>query len=44
MDDIPAAKARLLAAGCRWWRRDLPRCYLADPFGLVFNLGQREGA
>jgi len=39
--DVGAAKARLVAAGCALLEEDatLPRCYLRDPFGLVFNLG-----
>ena len=39
--DVSTAKARLLAAGCRLVEEDpaVPRCYLEDPFGLVFNLG-----
>lgn len=43
VDDFAAAKARLLAAGCRVENEDpaVPRCYLRDPFGLVFNLAQR---
>ena len=42
-DDFPALKARLLAAGCVIEAEDpsVPRCYLRDPFGLIFNLGQR---
>jgi predicted enzyme related to lactoylglutathione lyase len=40
--DLQAEKARLIAAGCVVVEEDasLPRCYLRDPFGLVFNLGQ----
>ena len=40
--DIQAAKNDLLAAGCVLVEEDpsVPRCYLRDPFGLVFNLGQ----
>jgi predicted enzyme related to lactoylglutathione lyase len=39
--DVQAEKARLCAAGCVVVEEDpaLPRCYLRDPFGLVFNLG-----
>jgi catechol 2,3-dioxygenase-like lactoylglutathione lyase family enzyme len=39
--DVRATKARLLAAGCTLVEEDpgLPRCYLRDPFGVVFNLG-----
>jgi hypothetical protein len=40
--DVEAAKQRLIAAGCAVVEKDpaLPRCYLRDPYGLVFNLGQ----
>ena len=40
--DVAAAKARLLAAGCTLIEEDagVPRCYLRDPYGLVFNLGR----
>jgi catechol 2,3-dioxygenase-like lactoylglutathione lyase family enzyme len=38
--DVEAAKKELVAAGCRIEEEDpsVPRCYLRDPFGLVFNL------
>jgi catechol 2,3-dioxygenase-like lactoylglutathione lyase family enzyme len=44
--DVQAAKAHLLAAGCVLVEEDLsvPRCYLRDPFGLVFNIGQTASA
>ena len=40
--DVQAEKQRLIAAGCVLVEEDpsLPRCYLRDPFGLVFNLGR----
>ena len=40
--DVQAAKSELLAAGCVLVEEDpsVPRCYLRDPFGLVFNLGK----
>jgi catechol 2,3-dioxygenase-like lactoylglutathione lyase family enzyme len=40
--DVQTAKKDLLAAGCVLVEEDLsvPRCYLRDPFGLVFNVGQ----
>jgi predicted enzyme related to lactoylglutathione lyase len=40
--DVQAAKKRLLAAGCTLLEEDasLPRCYLRDPYGIVFNIGQ----
>jgi catechol 2,3-dioxygenase-like lactoylglutathione lyase family enzyme len=42
--DLPAARARLLAAGCSVLEEDaaLPRCYVRDPFGMVFNIAQRR--
>jgi len=44
VDDLDAAKAKLVAAGCRIEEEDpsLPRCYLSDPFGLTFNIEQRS--
>jgi len=43
VDDLAAAKTRLLAAGCRLVEEDaaIPRLYLNDPFGLTFNVGER---
>jgi catechol 2,3-dioxygenase-like lactoylglutathione lyase family enzyme len=40
--DVAATKARLLAAGCGLVEEDasVPRCYLRDPFGIVFNVGR----
>jgi catechol 2,3-dioxygenase-like lactoylglutathione lyase family enzyme len=40
--DVQAAKRRLLAAGCTLVEEDaaLPRCYVRDPFGVVFNIGK----
>jgi uncharacterized protein YndB with AHSA1/START domain/predicted enzyme related to lactoylglutathione lyase len=40
--DLAAARSRLLAAGCVVMEEDaaLPRCYMRDPFGVVFNIGQ----
>jgi catechol 2,3-dioxygenase-like lactoylglutathione lyase family enzyme len=42
--DLEAAKQTLIAAGCRIEQEDpsIPRCYMRDPFGLVFNLNQRK--
>jgi catechol 2,3-dioxygenase-like lactoylglutathione lyase family enzyme len=44
--DVQTAKRDLLAAGCVLVEEDasVPRCYLQDPFGLVFNLGQTASA
>ncbi len=41
--DVPAARTRLLAAGCALIEEDpnVPRCYLRDPYGITFNIGQR---
>jgi catechol 2,3-dioxygenase-like lactoylglutathione lyase family enzyme len=38
--DVAGAKQKLLAAGCAVVAEDpsLPRCYIRDPHGLVFNL------
>jgi catechol 2,3-dioxygenase-like lactoylglutathione lyase family enzyme len=42
--DIQATKTRLLAAGCTLVEEDpaVPRCYIRDPFGLVFNIEETE--
>jgi hypothetical protein len=41
--DVQATKAALVAAGCTIVEENpsIPRCYLRDPFGLLFNLGRR---
>jgi predicted enzyme related to lactoylglutathione lyase len=38
--DVEAAKKELVDAGCCVEQEDpsVPRCYLRDPFGLMFNL------
>ncbi len=40
--DVQEAKKELLAAGCVLVEEDpsIPRCYMRDPIGLVFNLGR----
>jgi len=40
--DVQAAKKRLVAAGCTVVEEDasVPRCYVKDAYGLVFNIGQ----
>lgn len=40
--DIQATKSRLVAAGCTVVDENptVPRCYIRDPFGLVFNIEQ----
>jgi catechol 2,3-dioxygenase-like lactoylglutathione lyase family enzyme len=41
--DFQSAKQTLLAAGCTIDEEDrsVPRCYVRDPHGLVFNIDQR---
>jgi catechol 2,3-dioxygenase-like lactoylglutathione lyase family enzyme len=41
--DVQATKAALVAAGCTIVEENpnIPRCYVRDPFGLLFNLGER---
>jgi predicted enzyme related to lactoylglutathione lyase len=40
--DIESAKQKLIASGCTVQEEDssIPRCYLRDPYGVVFNIGQ----
>jgi catechol 2,3-dioxygenase-like lactoylglutathione lyase family enzyme len=40
--DVTQAKERLLAQGCALLEEDpdIPRCYMRDPFGLIFNVTQ----
>ncbi|HZD33049.1 MAG TPA: VOC family protein [Candidatus Angelobacter sp.] len=40
--DVEAAKARLLAKGCVIVKDQphFPRCYVKDPFGLIYNLSK----
>jgi predicted enzyme related to lactoylglutathione lyase len=42
VSDVQAAKKRLLASGCIVQEEDdsIPRCYVRDPYGFVFNLGK----
>jgi hypothetical protein len=42
--DVAATKAALLAAGCELVeeRPAIPRCYMRDPNGLVFNLDAKS--
>jgi len=44
--DVAATKAHLISAGCTLVEEDpnLPRCYLRDPFGVVFNVGRAPGS
>jgi predicted enzyme related to lactoylglutathione lyase len=41
--DFQAAKQQMVAAGCRVENEDptMPRCYMRDPFGLIFNLAEK---
>jgi predicted enzyme related to lactoylglutathione lyase len=41
--DFATAKQKLIAAGCRVENEDpsVPRCYMRDPFGLIFNLDEK---
>jgi hypothetical protein len=38
--DVAEARQRLLKSGCEVVKDepDFPRCYLKDPFGLIYNL------
>jgi predicted enzyme related to lactoylglutathione lyase len=40
--DIEAAKRQLIAAGCTVIEENpkIPRCYIRDPYGMIFNVGQ----
>ncbi|HVR06474.1 MAG TPA: VOC family protein [Thermoanaerobaculia bacterium] len=40
VDDVAAARLRLARAGCVTIKDepDFPRCYVQDPFGLIYNL------
>jgi catechol 2,3-dioxygenase-like lactoylglutathione lyase family enzyme len=42
--DVALARAQLLAAGCVVVEEDpsVPRCYVRDPQGLVFNIGRKR--
>jgi len=44
--DVQATKQKLVAAGCEVIEEDpsVPRCYVRDPFGLVFNIGQASSS
>jgi hypothetical protein len=43
VDALGKAKSRLIAAGCEVVEEDpsVPRVYLRDRFGLVFNITER---
>ncbi|MGA7674706.1 MAG: VOC family protein [Rhizomicrobium sp.] len=40
VDDVEQAKRRLVMSGCEIVKDepDFPRCYVKDPFGLIYNL------
>ena len=40
VDNVVGAKQRLVEEGCEVVKDepDFPRCYVKDPFGLIFNL------
>jgi len=40
VDDVLDAKQRLVQQGCEVVKDepDFPRCYIKDPFGLIYNL------
>ena len=42
VENIEEAKARLIKSGCEMVKDEpeFPRCYLRDPFGLVYNLSR----
>jgi predicted enzyme related to lactoylglutathione lyase len=43
--DIEAAERQLIAAGCTVTEENpkIPRCYIRDPYGMIFNVGQSTG-
>jgi predicted enzyme related to lactoylglutathione lyase len=45
VQDIQAAKQQLVAAGCTVIEENpkVPRCYIRDPYGMIFNVGQAPG-
>jgi catechol 2,3-dioxygenase-like lactoylglutathione lyase family enzyme len=42
VDNVEEARQRLVAAGCEVVKDEpeFPRCYVRDPFGLVYNLNR----
>jgi Glyoxalase-like domain len=45
VDSVAEAKQRLLRQGCEVVKDEpeFPRCYMKDPFGLIYNLTARTG-
>jgi len=43
VEDVAATKADLIARGCVVLKDEpaFPRCYVQDPFGLIYNLARR---
>jgi len=43
--DIQEAKRQLVAAGCNVIEENpqIPRCYIKDPYGMIFNVEQSAG-
>jgi catechol 2,3-dioxygenase-like lactoylglutathione lyase family enzyme len=43
--DVETAKARLVQNGCEVVKDEpaFPRCYVRDPFGLMYNISARSG-
>jgi predicted enzyme related to lactoylglutathione lyase len=43
--DIHEAKRQLVAAGCTVIEENptIPRCYIKDPYGMIFNVEQSAG-
>jgi len=43
--DIQEAKRQLVAAGCTVIEEnpEIPRCYIKDPYGMIFNVEQSAG-
>jgi len=46
VSDVEAAKRRLIDAGCSIVEESasVPRCYIRDPYGVVFNIGRAPAA
>lgn len=44
VENVESAKRRLTESGCAVVKDEpeFPRCYVQDPFGLIFNLRQRK--
>jgi hypothetical protein len=40
VDSVEAARIRLVKSGCEVIKDepDFPRCYIRDPYGLIYNL------